>query len=361
VQQSVVVVGAGIIGCAIARELAGRGCACTLIDDRGVAGGATHASAGMLAPYIEAHERGPLLDLGVRSLALYPDWIDAIRAEVRVDVEFGAIGTLEVATTPDRAAALRQASAGQGRWLEGDEVRRSYPFIGAALGGRIVAAHGYVVPPQLADALATAALSRGARIQAARVRRITRAGDHLQVETSADIIEADRVIVAAGAWAGGIDGVRMPPVEPIRGQIVELAWPAAALPSIVWGPRCYVVPRLDHTVLVGASAERVGYDERTTAAGIRDLLDAACELLPDARHASFLGARAGLRPATPDELPALGDDPSEAGVVYALGHYRNGVLLAPITAKLIGDLVADGRRDPALDSFRVDRFRSQIV
>ena len=164
------------------------------------------------------------------------------------------------------------------------------------------------------------------------------------------------------AWAAELDEAgRWLDALPIGGQIVELAWPAAALPSIVWGPRCYVVPRLDHTVLVGASAERVGYDERTTAAGIKDLLDAACELLPDARHASFLGARAGLRPATPDELPALGDDPSEAGVVYALGHYRNGVLLAPITAKLIGDLVADGRRDPALDSFRVDRFRSQIV
>jgi glycine oxidase len=179
------------------------------------------------------------------------------------------------------------------------------------------------------------------------------------VQTTSSALDADRVVVAAGAWAGGIDGVWMPPVEPIRGQIVQLEWPAPTLRAIVWGPRCYVVPRLDHTVLVGATAERVGYDERTTAAGIRDLLDAVCDLLPDARVAAFLAARAGLRPATSDELPALGDHPGEPGVVYALGHYRNGVLLAPFTAKVIGDLIADGRRDPALDSFRPDRFATQ--
>jgi glycine oxidase len=359
VKESVVVVGAGIIGCAIARELAARGVACTVVDDRGVAGGATQASAGMLAPYVEAHERGPLLELGVRSLDLYPAWIAAIRREARMDVEFATIGTLEVATTEERAAALRAASGDHGQWLDADHLRRGYPVIAGALGGRLTAEHGYVVPPQLANALSQAAEGRGADFLAARVERVTRLRDRFRVETSSTTLEGGRVVIAAGAWAGGIEGLRMPPIQPIRGQIVQLAWPHQRLTSIVWGPRCYVVPRLDHTVLVGATAERVGYDERTTATGVRDLLDAACELLPDARGASFLAARAGLRPATPDELPALGEDPAEPGVVYALGHYRNGVLLAPITAKLIADLVADGRRDPALASFRVDRFRTQ--
>jgi len=356
VRRSTVVIGAGIVGCAIARELAARGVACLVVDDRGVAGGATRASAGMLAPYVEAHERGPLLDLAVRSLDLYPAWIDAVRREARMDVEFGAIGTLEVAATAERAAALRQACRSHGRWLDVEELQGAWPAMPGALGGRLVPEHGYVVPPQLANALAQAAEGRGARFLAARVARIARSGARLRVETASGVLDADRVVVSAGAWAGAIEGARMPPVHPVRGQIVQLEWPARALPSIVWGPRCYVVPRLDRTVLVGATAEHAGFDERTTAAGVRDLLDAACELLPAARQASFLDARAGLRPATPDELPVLGDDPAEPGVVYALGHYRNGVLLAPITAKVIGDLVADDHRDPALETFRATRF-----
>jgi glycine/D-amino acid oxidase-like deaminating enzyme len=109
-------------------------------------------------------------------------------------------------------------------------------------------------------------------------------------------------------------------------------------------------------VLVGATAEDAGYDERTTAAGIRDLLDAACDLLPEAQDASFLDARAGLRPMAPDGLPVLGEHPREPGIIHAAGHYRNGVLLAPITAKLIGDLILDGRADSQLEDFRVDRF-----
>ena len=355
-KQSVVVVGAGIIGCSIARELAARGVPCTVVDDRGVAGGATRASAGMLAPYVEAHERGPLLDAGVRSLALYPAWVEAVRREARMDVEFATIGTIEVATDEDRAAALRAASAEHGRWLGAEELHRLCSVTDAAVGGRLTPEHGYVVPPQLANALAQAAEGRGVRFLAARAERIRRRGELLRVETTSTALDAGHVVVAAGAWAGGIDGVHMPRVDPIRGQIVELTWPVKPPRAIVWGPRCYLVPRLDGSVLVGATAERVGYDERATAAGIRDLLDAACELLPEARHASFLAARAGLRPVTTDELPAIGDDPAEPGVIYALGHYRNGILLAPLTAKVIGDLIVDGRRDVTLEHFRATRF-----
>lgn len=355
-KPAVVVVGAGIIGCSIARELASRGVRCTVVEDRGVAGGATQASAGMLAPYVEAHERGPLLDLGVRSLQLYPEWIAAIRRESRLQVEFATIGTLEVATAPERADALKAASRDHGRWLESDEMQRAYPSVGPSLGGRLTAEHGYVIPGQLANALAQAAEGHGAAFRAGRVERVARDGGGFRVDTSAGALEADVVVLAAGAWTNAIQGVRTPPLRPVRGQIVQLAWPAHTLKSIVWGPRCYVVPRLDRTILVGATAEDAGFDERTTAAGIRDLLDAACDLLPEARGASFLDARAGLRPAAPDGLPVLGEHPAEPGIVHASGHYRNGILLAPITAKLLGDLIVDRRADPALESCRLDRF-----
>jgi glycine oxidase ThiO len=356
VKESVVVVGAGIIGCAIARELASRGADCTTVEDRGVAGGATQASAGMLAPYVEAHERSPLLDLAVRSLQLYPEWIAAVRRESRLPVEFDAIGTLEVADTIERADALKAASAAHGRWIDSGELQREYPQVRASLGGRLTGEHGYVNAGQVANALAQAADGYGASFLSARVERITREDGAFRIDTTAQTLRPERVVLAAGAWANGIQGIRTPPIKPIRGQIVQLGWPGQTLRSIVWGPRCYVVPRLDRTVLVGATAEDAGYDERTTAAGIRDLLDAACDLLPEARNAAFLDARAGLRPMAPDGLPVLGEDPREPGIIHAAGHYRNGVLLAPITAKLIGDLIVDGRRDALLENFRVDRF-----
>ncbi len=164
------------------------------------------------------------------------------------------------------------------------------------------------------------------------------------------------MVIAAGAWGNAIEGVRTPPLRPVRGQLLHLGWRGHPLSTIIWGPDCYIVPRTDGTLLVGATVEEVGFDERTTAAGVRDLLDAACELLPDGKSATFLEARAGLRPATPDELPVLGSDPDTPGIIHASGHYRNGVLLAPITARVIANWVVEGKRDPVLEGFGPGRF-----
>ena len=318
-----IIVGAGIIGCAIARELAVRGVACTVIDARPVGGGATQASAGMLAPHVEAHDRGPLLDLGIRSLALYDGWIAAVREESDLEIEFRRIGTLETGGgTPDRS----------------------------------IAEHGYVVPGQLAVALARAAERRGCQFVRGRVQRIVRSGDALHVIAATGTFAAEHVVLAAGAWTNTIEGVRTPPLRPVRGQLLHLGWTGDPLTTIVWGPDCYVVPRVDGTVLVGATVEDAGFDERPTAEGVRGLLEAVCELLPAARTATFLEVRVGLRPATPDELPVIGADPDVPGLFHASGHYRNGVLLAPITAKLIADLVTGEPPDPALVHFRAERF-----
>jgi len=355
----VIVVGAGIIGCAIARELAVRGVACTVIDDRPVGGGATQASAGMLAPYVEAHERGPLLDLAVRSLNLYDDWIAAVRLESEIDVEYRRIGTLEVALDPNHAADLqgRQAALGvETVWLSAASAKAAHPALGSVAGALLTPAHGYVAAPHLATALARAAERRGTVFRRASVQRITAGGSSVRVTTTDGEIEAATVVVAAGAWANAIAGVRVPPLRPVRGQLLHLGWRGHPISTIVWGPECYIVPRTDGTLLVGATVEDVGFDERTTAAGVRDLLDSACELLPEGWGATFLEARAGLRPATPDELPVLGSDPDTPAIVYASGHYRNGVLLAPITAKVIGDLVVEGKRDRSLDAFAPARF-----
>ena len=356
----VVIVGAGIIGCAIARELSSRDVACTVVDPRPVGGGATRASAGMLAPYVEAHERGPLLDLAIRSLDLYDAWIGAIRSESGIDVEYRRIGTLEVALDPDHAADLKRAPVAYPRvpmtWMEPADAQRLNPPLGTISGALLTTGHGYVAALELAGALARASEQRGATFMRGSVQRITRDGSAFRVETTEGELQASAIVMAAGAWTNEIGGIRTPPLRPVRGQLLHLGWSGDPLSTIVWGPECYIVPWTDGTLLVGATVEDVGFDERATAAGVRDLLDAVCELLPAGWGATFIEARSGLRPATPDELPVLGVDPAEPGIVYASGHYRNGVLLAPITAKLIADLVLEVKSDPALEKFRPDRF-----
>jgi glycine oxidase len=208
----------------------------------------------------------------------------------------------------------------------------------------------------LMDALAWAALRHGVQIEAAhRVTSIRVDSDHVSIGTDDDTSwTAGTVVIAAGSWAGHLDleDGAAAAVRPVRGQLLRLQWRGAPLNHIVWGPDCYVVPWQDGTVLVGATVEDVGFDERTTAAGVRDLLDAVCELLPEAWRATFLEARVGLRPATPTGLPFIGASARSPRLVYATGHYRNGVLLAPLTAQLVGDLIADGRKDPVLAELR---------
>ncbi len=241
-------------------------------------------------------------------------------------------------------------------WLESGAAKAAYPALGAIAGALLTPAHGYVAASQLAAALARAAGRSGATFRRATVQRIASQGSFVRVITSDGELDVTTVVIAAGAWTNNIDGIRTPPLRPVRGQLLHLGWRSHPLSTIVWGPGCYIVPRTDGTLLVGATVEEVGFDERTTAAGVRGLLDAVCELLPEAWGATFLEARAGLRPATPDELPVLGSDPGTPAIVHASGHYRNGVLLAPITAKVIGDLIVERKRDRSLDSFSPGRF-----
>ena len=358
----VVVIGAGVIGCAIARELAARGLPTIVLDDRPPGGGATQASAGMLAPYVEGHDGGALRELGVRSLDLYDSWIGSIAGESGIAIEYRRIGTLEVALDSERAAALRDEAARPSAvtrlWLSSDQARSSYPALGAVAGALSTPAHGYVDARQLVDALTRAAERRGATFRRTTVHAINRTGFDLTVTTSSEVLSASTVVLAAGAWTNRIDiGATAPPLRPVRGQLLHLGWRGDPIDSILWGPHCYIVPRLDGSLLVGATVEEVGFDERTTVEGIRSLLDAACELLPEATDATFLDARVGLRPATPDDLPAVGPDSAVEGLVHATGHYRNGVLLTPLTAVLVADWITKGTRDPALDLLRPERFR----
>jgi glycine oxidase len=245
--------------------------------------------------------------------------------------------------------------------LDAAAVRSEEPLLGAgAIGGLLIDAHGFVAASDLARALVGAARNAGAQvIEHTRVRRIRQRDGDMVVETDHGTLSGNAVVLAAGSWSGAItiDGVgARVPVRPVRGQLLVLSWNGTPLRRVTWSRRCYMVPWDDGTVLVGATAEEAGFDERATVAGVRDLMEAACDLAPHAWSAAFRGVRVGLRPATSDGLPAIGASSIAPNLMYATGHFRNGVLLAPLTAQLVADAMLDGRVDPALDALRPSRF-----
>jgi len=353
----VIVIGGGIIGCATACELARRGAKVRVFEARTVAAGATHASAGMLAPYIEAHDRGPLFDLTLRSLDLFDDFVARAVDDSGLSVDYRRTGSLEIATDAVIADTLRQRACTQRdgalQWLSPHAARELEPALPETIHGAVyVPTHGYVAVSALTEALAWAALKHGAEIETGRdIQSIARGADHIHVTADDGTTWiAPTVVMAAGSWSSQIATAdpAAAGVKPIRGQLLRLAWKGAPLSRVLWGHDCYIVPWQDGTVLVGATVEDAGFDSRTTAAGVQSLLASACALLPSASDATFVEARAGLRPATADGLPIIGRSAQIDGLVYATGHYRNGILLAPLTAAIVADLIVDGREDPAL-------------
>jgi glycine oxidase len=351
----VIVVGAGIIGCAVARELARRGAQVRVFEAQSIGSGATHASAGVLAPYIEADEGGALLQLGVRSLAMYDRFVEEAALESGLPIEYRRCGTLEVAADMAAADRLRDRAAAQrdiAQWLDAAAIREMEASLAESIeGGLFIAAHGYVAAGALTEALAWGAVRHGAQIESGRHVASVRS-DHLGARVVTDDgseWSAGEVIVCAGSWTDALAGsaARARTVRPIRGQSVRVQWLGPPPAHVIWGADCYVVPWQDGLALIGATVEDVGFDARTTVAGIRDLLDAACELLPEAWRATFVEARAGLRPASGDGLPIIGRSQNQPHTTYATGHYRNGILLAPLTAQLVADLVIDGQVDDA--------------
>ena len=366
--------GAGVAGCAIAWELASRGVAVQVIDPRGIGKGATGASAGILAPRIEGHSPD-LLRLTLCSLGLFDSFIERLRGEGRRKVEYERSGTLQVALDDREAAALKGAAAELAgahiphSWLEQRHAARVEPSLSPkALGGLLIPEHGYVAVSDLVAALVAAARSHGVSFVTGQVVAVS-GGEPARTITAQGTLESDVVIVAAGSWSSEIPAdatqpsltrtpgaVRPAPVRPVRGQLIQLRTAARIASRVIWGTGCYIVPWHDGTILVGATVEDVGFDESATVAGVQGLLAAAVALLPPLERAEFAGVRVGLRPATSDELPVIGKSSTTPGVIYATGHYRNGVLLAPLTALLVADLVTESRARTELALTRPDRL-----
>jgi glycine oxidase len=346
---TITVVGAGIVGLCIAYELASRGASVRVLEARGAGLGATRASAGILAPYIEGHSE-ELRALGVAALDHYDQFLARVAADAGQTIEYRRSGTLQVARDEIEAQMLsglggRLTLAGVAHdLLDPASARELEPALGAVVSALLIPDHGYVAVRAFVVALLDALARREVNVEAGQVARV-------------EDVEGDVVVIAAGSWSAdmALGGARVP-VRPIRGQLLQLRLARPAISRVVWGERCYVVPWLDGSLLVGATVEDVGFDERPTAAGVRVLLDAATELVPEVAAAAFEEVRVGLRPATSDELPVIGASSTMRRVFYATGHYRNGVLLAPLTALAIADLVLEGRERPEVAAARPDRF-----
>jgi glycine oxidase len=350
--SSATVIGAGVVGSTIAWELASAGVRVRLIDARTPGDGATRASAGVLAPYIEGHPASPLRELGRQSLDLYDAFIARLSTDSRRAIVYERTGSLEVALTMEEAERLSSASGllyregVEARWVPAAVIPDLEPNVAPeAAGGLFIPMHGYVGVTSLTAAAVAAARQHGAEVAEAtgaiEVKPADGGGVHVRTEAAA--WDTDMAVMAAGSWSSRItvEGADPVPVRPIRGQLLQLSTPPGTVRHIVWGTAGYLVPWPDGSVLVGGTVEDVGFDEGPTVEARSGLLEVAAALVPALKGAAVAEMRVGLRPRGPDDLPIVGRSTAVPGLVYATAHYRNGVLLAPLTAQLVRRLVLD--------------------
>lgn len=383
---SAIVVGGGVIGLGVAWRAAQRGAAVTVVDPA-PGRGASYAAAGMLTPVAEAaYAEKDLFTLGLESLRRYPDFVAELTAVTAQPTGFRRTGTLQVAYDADDLAMLGEVHDLQESFgvaterLSSRECRAAEPMLDPSVrGGLLTTSDGSVDPRLLTSALLAAAERAGVRIVRQPVTDLLiadgpagagterpgpggrAAGVRLADGTE---ISADQVVLAAGWRSGSIGGLppgAVPPIRPVKGQILRLRAshgnpiPGRCVRGIVRGSPVYLVPRESGELVIGATQEELGPDTRVTAGGIWELLRDARALVPGITELDFAEAVAGLRPGTPDNAPVLGPA-GLAGLVLATGHFRGGVLLAPITAEVIAEYLHTERIPGVAAAFTMTRF-----
>jgi glycine oxidase len=372
--SDVVVVGAGLIGLATAWRLAADGIQVTVCDP--TPGTQTSAvAAGMLAPVTEVeYGEDDLLALNLASVAAWPAFAEELQAVTGLSAGLHQTGTLSVAYDVDDAAALRRLADYQRRLgleveeLSGRDARKREPLLAAGVSGGVwVPGDHSVDNRQAVSALLRAVEVSGVTLLRQRVSHVLTAGTTaigVQLDNG-DTVHAGHVIAAAGPWSGQLDGVPhelRPPVRPVKGEVLRLRVPEAYRPALTHTVRAtargfsvYLVPRPGGELVVGATTSELGYDTRVLAGGVFALLRDARTVLPLTDELELVEAIAGLRPATPDNAPVLGPSGLD-GLLWATGHYRNGVLLTPITAQIIADTVRTGVVPELGKPFLASRF-----
>ena len=366
-RTDVVVVGGGVIGLTIAWRTAQRGLSVTVVDPE-PARGATWAAAGMLAPVGEVwYGEESLLALNLRSAAAYPGFVAELEAAAGREVGYRTTGTLLVARNGDDNAVLDELYRFQQqlglsvRRLRSRECRAAEPALAPSLrGGILVEGDHQVDNRALVEALVSACERAGVGFVAERAGIAESGGVATGVRTERGEIGAGTVVLAAGCWSAAVAGLppeARVPVRPVKGQLLHLRGPAdrRLLTMTVQGSEVYLVPRADGRLVVGATVEELGFDTTVTAGAVGDLLRAARELVPGVAELELTEVAVGLRPGSPDNAPLLGRSALE-GLVVATGHYRNGILLAPVTGAAIAEVVVSGEVPEEIAPFSPLRF-----
>jgi glycine oxidase len=368
----VVMVGGGVIGLTIARALAKRGVRGVTLVERGqMHAEASWAAGGILGPQIEADRVDDFFQLACASRDLYPAFAKALNEESGTDVELDTTGTLNLAFTDEEESRLRhrydwQTKAGLAvEWQSAAEALTLEPRISSAVRCALrFPADIQVENRRLVTALAIANERLGVRmISGCEVSELCVAqGRVCGVETSLGRVSAPIVVLAAGAWTSLIKSpdASLPAIEmePVRGQMLCFKSDPPIAHHLIYSSRGYLVPRRDGRVLAGSTSEHVGFDKRTTDEGMIKIKSMAIEIAPSIASFPLVSSWAGFRPRAADGLPVLGPCEGIEGLFYATGHYRNGILLTPITGELIAKAIVEGVTPPLLRAFSPGRFRS---
>jgi len=366
----VVIVGGGIIGCSIAYYAAEAGARVTLLERSYLAAGASGVAAGMLAPQVEAPFADPFFELALLGRGTHSPLAAQLMQDVGLDVEYRQTGILRVARTEAERAELQrqhrwQAARGlAAEWVESDDLGRREPLL-SGVAGRLLAGglwlpdEAQVRSPRLVQALATAAAKRGAQfLEGTWAVGLVGNGRITGVVTPNGVIDADVVVLAAGVWSPDLTraiGFELP-VVPVKGQVISLRGLGSSPQQVLWSGECYLVPRPDGEVLLGATEEEGNYDARPTLAGMNRLTEAALEVMPAVGSFVVDGVWAGLRPAAPDRHPIVGWAPGTDRLMLATAHYRNGVLLGPLTGQRVAEMVLRGTPAAEFEPFGPMRF-----
>jgi len=370
-QPDVVVIGGGLIGCSIALRLAQAGLRVTVLE-RGTPGAeASSAAAGMLSPQSEALEPGPFFDLCMASRRMYPKFAHEVEGLSGLDVDYRRDGTLLLSTNARERRELESIYQAQKRMGLSITALRGKAAQSRVAGLAPKIDYGLFVPgdhsidnEKLTAAVALACARLGVDIRAGtsatqivkkqqRVERV-RVGDE---SGKSGEISAGHFVLAAGCWSAALAeplGIKLP-LKPCHGQMMEFKSPRP-LPLVVRAGHTYLVPRSERRIVVGTTSEYVGFEKAVNGEGLRSLLVGALRILPDFKTFKFLRAWAGLRPDTADHLPILGRG-GISNLVFATGHFRNGILLAPITAEIISNLIVKGSTSRPIEPYQPTRFR----
>ena len=372
----VVVIGGGVVGCSIAYHLSRAGRSVLLVERDHLASGASGVAAGMLAPQVEADQDDPFFELTLRGRADHLSLASTLMDEVGLDVECRMTGILRVAENEGaRAELLRrlrwQTERGlRAEWIEPRDLGEREPLL-AGVAGRLLAGalwlpdEGQVRGQRLVQALAMASRQRGARLlEGAPVWSLATDGERVTgVRLPRGVVAAGTTVLAAGVWSGDLTrqaGLDLP-ITSVKGQIMTLESARFFPRHIIWLGECYLTPKADGQVLLGATQEEGNFDRRPTLAGIGGLTEAALEALPALGQFAISSLWAGLRPAVPDRYPVIGRAPGLENLILATAHYRNGILLGPLTGQWVTDLIETGALPPEIAPLGLERLRADML